>query len=239
MLTYDLLLGSYQDVLSDVKADLIFTSPPYNIGTGGPRRDGMRKNGYDVKSYAGITQYEDSLPEDVYQEQQVSFLRWCADHLTPGGTVAYNHKPRRKNKSLLSPWAWFYRVPELTVTDEIVLDRGSTHNNGTGQVWQTTERLWLLRRTDDRNWKLRNQRSRGLDPVDQKDVWPMPIQKRAGGYEAAFDQEVAARAVRLLTEPGQLVCDPYAGSGTTGKAAAELGRSFIGAEISETRKAGR
>jgi site-specific DNA-methyltransferase (adenine-specific) len=34
-----------------------------------------------------------------------------------------------------------------------------------------------------------------------------------------------------VTAPGAVVCDPFMGSGTTGVAAAEMGRKFIGVEI--------
>ena len=37
--------------------------------------------------------------------------------------------------------------------------------------------------------------------------------------------------VALTTRPGDLVLDPFSGSGTTAKAAKELGRRFLGLEI--------
>lgn len=37
--------------------------------------------------------------------------------------------------------------------------------------------------------------------------------------------------VRLFTDPGQTICDPFMGSGTTGAAAVQQGRKFIGVEI--------
>jgi site-specific DNA-methyltransferase (adenine-specific) len=39
------------------------------------------------------------------------------------------------------------------------------------------------------------------------------------------------RLVRLFSEPGELVLDPFAGSGTTGVAAIRLGRRFLGWEM--------
>ncbi len=39
--------------------------------------------------------------------------------------------------------------------------------------------------------------------------------------------------VGTFSEPGELVCDPFCGSGTTGVACMELGRRFVGIELSE------
>jgi len=98
LLRIDLHHGDYRNVLADVKADLIFTSPPYNIGSKGLAKRGVgvrpgyehRKGnfGWGAKLWSSITGYPDSLPEDKYQDSQAEFLIWCADHLNESGVVA-------------------------------------------------------------------------------------------------------------------------------------------------------
>jgi site-specific DNA-methyltransferase (adenine-specific) len=41
------------------------------------------------------------------------------------------------------------------------------------------------------------------------------------------------RLIRASTQPGDLICDPFIGSGTTAVAARNLGRHYIGCDISE------
>jgi len=45
--------------------------------------------------------------------------------------------------------------------------------------------------------------------------------------------KLAEKCIECLTEPGDLVCDPFMGSWTTARACKNLGRDFIGFEISE------
>jgi site-specific DNA-methyltransferase (adenine-specific) len=52
------------------------------------------------------------------------------------------------------------------------------------------------------------------------------------GHPAAMPVEVARRCIRLSTWPGEVVFDPFAGSGTTLLAARQLGRRAIGVERS-------
>jgi DNA modification methylase len=63
-------------------------------------------------------------------------------------------------------------------------------------------------------------------------VWNLTPARR-GGHPAPFPVELARRAVRLSTWPGEVALDPFAGSGTTLLAARQLGRRAIGVEASE------
>jgi DNA modification methylase len=50
-------------------------------------------------------------------------------------------------------------------------------------------------------------------------------------HSAVFPRELPAWFIKLFTKPGELVLDPFAGSGTTVHVARELGRNAIGIEI--------
>ncbi len=47
------------------------------------------------------------------------------------------------------------------------------------------------------------------------------------GYPTQKPVKVLERIVRVHSDPGDLVVDPFAGSGTTGEAAARLGRRYL------------
>ncbi len=65
-------------------------------------------------------------------------------------------------------------------------------------------------------------------------VWSFPTSTDHGGHTAAFPLELPLRCIRLATCPGDLVIDPFAGSGNTLIAAKKLDRLFGGCDISPT-----
>jgi len=71
-------------------------------------------------------------------------------------------------------------------------------------------------------------RERGKLPTD---VWwhtiVSPTGKEKNGYPTQKPLGVLRRIIQASTTPGDLVVDPFAGSGTTGEAAGELGRDFL------------
>ena len=62
-------------------------------------------------------------------------------------------------------------------------------------------------------------------------VWQIPSVRANDDHEAKFPLELAQRVVRLFSGRGDLVVDPFVGSGTTALAAQMEGRHFIGTDI--------
>lgn len=74
-----------------------------------------------------------------------------------------------------------------------------------------------------------------LEPQEWKDwgsraVWYVNSVRANDDHEAKFPLELASRVVRLYTDKGDVVLDPFMGSGTTGIACVRHGRKFIGIE---------
>jgi|SRR5579875_2179806 site-specific DNA-methyltransferase (cytosine-N4-specific) len=65
-----------------------------------------------------------------------------------------------------------------------------------------------------------------------RNCWVLgPDTNGSKGHPAAFPRELARRCILLGTRPGDVVLDPFGGSGTTGVAAQELGRNAIVIEL--------
>jgi len=64
-------------------------------------------------------------------------------------------------------------------------------------------------------------------------VWEFPSVRVNDDHEAKFPVELPLRAIRLLTDPGEVVLDCFMGSGTTALAAVQTGRHFLGIELEE------
>jgi site-specific DNA-methyltransferase (adenine-specific) len=67
-----------------------------------------------------------------------------------------------------------------------------------------------------------------------KNVWkmmpPNSQEKKLGKHPTQKPIGLVSRCLRASTNPGDLVIDPFTGSGTTGVAALSMGRNFIGCE---------
>jgi DNA modification methylase len=79
----------------------------------------------------------------------------------------------------------------------------------------------------------------GLDGKrNMRNVWRIPTQPFNGAHFAPFPEELARRCIALASKPGDLIVDPFGGSGTTGRAAMELDRHSVLLDINYTGKDG-
>lgn len=62
-------------------------------------------------------------------------------------------------------------------------------------------------------------------------VWSINTKAYKGAHFAVFPEELPRRCISAGSRPGDVVLDPFAGSGTTGAVAKQLGREFIGIEL--------
>jgi DNA modification methylase len=69
------------------------------------------------------------------------------------------------------------------------------------------------------------------------DVWEIgviaPVSRERTGYPTQKPEALLERLILALSDEGEIVLDPYAGSGTTLAVAARLGRPFVGIDQSE------
>ncbi len=92
-------------------------------------------------------------------------------------------------------------------------------------------------RLPDDTWILRPQDLRdGFG--EQEDTWYFPrvcgtFRERAGWHGCQMPEQLLGRIIRACSQPGDVVLDPFAGSGTTLAVAKKLGRRWLGFELSE------
>lgn len=73
----------------------------------------------------------------------------------------------------------------------------------------------------------------GRDRVYPTNVLYMATECSNRNHSAAFPVDLPAWFIKLFTQPGDIVLDPFIGSGTTAVAAIQLGRNYIGIDVNE------
>jgi DNA modification methylase len=92
-------------------------------------------------------------------------------------------------------------------------------------------------RLPDDTWILRPQDVPDGFHADE-DTWYVPrvcgtFKERAGWHGCQMPEQLLGRILRACSKPGDVVLDPFAGSGTTLTVAKKLGRKYLGFELSE------
>ncbi|MCC5610778.1 site-specific DNA-methyltransferase, partial [Nostoc sp. CHAB 5834] len=125
-----LYTGDCLEVMRSMEAesvDLIFTSPPYNLGVPvGGRKTSGRKLGHR-KVYRGYASHNDNMPHKNYVSWMRSVLKECWRLLRPDGAIFFNHKPRIEKLNLMTPSEL---NPDLPLRQIIIWNRkGGTNFN--------------------------------------------------------------------------------------------------------------
>jgi len=215
-----LYLGSADNMyfLADESVEIIITSPPYNLGShswdmGGlgarPREDGIG--------------YPDDMPEDEYQAWQLACLHEMYRAGKQGASLFYNHKVRQREGGIIHPLDWLRR-PEnpWTIRQEIIWDRGSTHNHCPGLFWPQDERVY---------WLTKGKPFIPEEGINQPSIWSFPGSVANTWHPAPFPPGLPHRCLEAVGRPGIVVLDPFGGSMTTCRVALEMGYDAIGVDV--------
>ena len=165
-----------------------------------------------------------SVSQSRYKEQQEKLLNECYRVLKDDGYMFYNHKNRIIKGSISSPLEWIYKT-EWNIAQIVVLDFGASANVDKRRFFPVHELLFVLNK--DPNLKLHNEQC-------LTDVWKMKkVPRKESGHPATFHIDLPTRCILASTNEGDIVLDPYSGTGTTCKAAKDNNRDYIGFEIGD------
>lgn len=203
----------------DKSIDLIVTSPPYNLknstGNGmkyrnnGKWRNAALVNGYDT--------YNDNMPHDEYAKWQHNVLLECMRVLKDDGAIFYNHKWRVQAGLLQDRSDIVYDLPLRQI---IIWKRKGGINFNAGYFLPTYEVIYLIAKPDFKLVPKAN---------TYGDIWEF-AQERNNTHPAPFPVALINRIISSTN--AEIILDPFMGSGTTAIAAKQLGRHYIGIEIS-------
>ncbi len=231
------------DEVPDASVALVVTSPPYFAGKEYEQSLGQRG------IPATYLEYLDLL-RAVFAE--------CVRTLEPGGRIAVNvaNLGRRPYRSLSADVIGILQDDlRLLLRGEIIWlkQRGSSGSCAWGSFQRPsnpvlrdlTERVIVASKGRLDRAIAAKDRVRDGFPFESSmtredflentlDVWEIPAESATRvGHPAPFPIELPSRLIQLYTYRGDLVLDPFAGSGTTAVAALRGGRSYVGYDLDE------
>lgn len=200
--------------------DVIVTSPPYNLrnSTGNGMKNGSGGKWPQAQLIKGYDTNDDARPHDEYVESQRAALTAMMRVLRRDGVIFYNHKWRVQAGLLQDRHDIVSGFP---VRQIIIWKRAGGINFNPGYFLPTYEVIYVICKPD---FKLAPKANA------MGDVWTI-TQEDNNPHPAPFPVELAQRCIESTL--GNIVLDPFMGSGTTAIAAEVCNRKWIGLEISK------
>ncbi|HEX2421186.1 MAG TPA: site-specific DNA-methyltransferase [Acidimicrobiia bacterium] len=227
--------------VADRSVALVVTSPPYFTG-----------KDYEDQVAAG----EEPFAYGLYLDMLREVFSVCMGKLEPGGKLAVNvaNLGRRPYRSLAADLISILQDDlGLLLRGEIVWRKakgqsgscawGSYRSPANPVLRDLTERIIVASKGRfDRAVSRSERRKRGLPHLATitaeefmlatLDVWEIPSASATRiGHPAPFPVDLPRRLIELYTYAGDLVLDPFVGSGTTAVAAQQTGRHYVGFDI--------
>ncbi len=214
--------------------DLVFADPPYNLQLRGDlhRPDNSRVDAVDDH----WDQFESLKAYDAFTRQWLTAARRV---LKPDGAIwviGSYHNIFRVGAALQDEGFWILNDVVWRKTNPMPNFRGKRLTNAHETM------IWASK-TESSRYTFNYEAMKALNEgVQMRSDWTFPIctgherLKNARGEKAHPTQKPEALLHRLLvgsTNPGDVVLDPFFGTGTTGAVATMLGRHFVGIEREE------
>ena len=217
--------------LPDKCVDMIFADPPYNLQLGGDlfRPEGSRVDAVDDEwdKFESLTTYDNFTRDWLEQARRI---------LKDNGTIW-----------VIGSYHNIYRVGALLqdadfwILNDIVWRKTNPMPNFRGTRFTNAHETLLWCAKDEKARYTFNYRAMKAlnDDLQMRSDWLLPIcsggerEKGDDGHKAHPTQKPEALLYRILlacTKPGDVVLDPFFGTGTTGAVARRLGRRWIGIE---------
>jgi site-specific DNA-methyltransferase (adenine-specific) len=230
--------------VADRSVALVVTSPPYFTG-----------KEYETDLAAG------HVPSSYveYMEMLHDVLALCLSKLEPGGRMAINvaNLGRKPYRSLSADVISMIQDDlGMLLRGEVIWQKargaagscawGSFRSPQNPVLRDVTERILIASKGRfDRAVKRAQRSAQGLphEPTIETgefldatiDVWELPAERATRvGHPAPFPVALPRRLIELYTYSGDLILDPFIGSGTTAVAAVETGRHYVGFDTEES-----
>lgn len=218
--------GDVARLMDGQTADMCFTSPPYNAGNitnnTGAYFSGS-ENRTDFKRM--YTHDRDAMASDEYKAFLWTVLDRIAENVSESAcvmwNVSYNANSRREYGEIA------FGHSELCVQETIVWDKNVGMNVCAKNVYsRSAELVFLLSKTS----KYKSNQKGGVF----WNIWRTPTRdgdNMQNGHGASFPVKLPAQGIGQHSDEGDIVYEPFMGSGTTMIASEQLGRKCYGMEI--------